>query len=261
MTNEIEMKEIKLFLTALMFLTRIPAPKWLGYSEDSINKCNRYFPLVGLIIGSTGALTYYLASFIVPLSISILLSMISTILLTGGFHEDGFADTCDGFGGGWTQEKILTIIKDSRVGAYGMIGMILLLTLKFSALVSIPSALIIPAIICGHTISRMLAVMTMFNLPYVREDESSKSKPVTKNLHIKDLWIATILGMSSLLLFSHWIIYLTIIPLLIAKFWLDHYFKKWIGGYVGDCLGAIQQVTEVLFYLSIIAIGNGLTYL
>ena len=253
------MRQLRLFFTALMFLTRIPAPKWVGYSSDNINKCNRFFPLVGLIVGGIGALTYYIASFLFPIYISVLLSMVSTILLTGAFHEDGFADTCDGFGGGWTTEKILIIMKDSRVGAYGMIGTILILLMKLASIASIPNALIIPAIICGHSVSRMFAVTTMFTLPYVREDESSKSKPVTKNLHVVDLWIAIIIGLASLLLFQNWIIYTTIIPLLITKIWLDKYFKKWIGGYVGDCLGAVQQVTEVVFYLSIIAMSKIIT--
>ncbi len=248
------MYQLKLFFTALMFITRIPVPKWVGYSEQNLNRCNRFFPLVGIVVGAFGGLVYWLSNFIFPISVSVILSMGSTILLTGAFHEDGFADVCDGFGGGWTKEKIMTIMKDSRVGAYGMIGVILLFILKYSTLNAIPASLFIPSLIAGHSISRMMAVTTMYNLPYVREDESSKSKPVTKNLHIKDLWIAIIIGLLSLLLFRNWMVYLTVIPVLIAKFWLDKYFKKWIGGYVGDCLGTIQQVTEVVFYLSLIAL-------
>ena len=182
--------------------------------------------------------------------------MIATILLTGGFHEDGFADTCDGFGGGWNKEKILLIMKDSRVGAYGMIGTILLLLLKFLAVSSVEQDLIIPAIISAHAISRMFAVSTMYTLDYVREDETSKSKPVTKNITFSDQSIAIITGLASLLIFRNWMVYLCIIPLLITKLWLERYFKKWIGGYVGDCLGTVQQVTEVIFYLGILAIGS-----
>ncbi|MGQ1787737.1 MULTISPECIES: adenosylcobinamide-GDP ribazoletransferase [unclassified Saccharicrinis] len=255
------MKQIKLFFTALMFITRIPVPKWVGYSEKNLNKCNRYFPLVGIIVGGFGALVFWLGSFIFPQSISIILSMVSTILLTGAFHEDGFADVCDGFGGGWTKEKILEIMKDSRVGAYGMIGMILILMLKFLALSSLPVAFVIPSLIAGHSISRTFAVSTMYNLPYVREDELSKSKPVTKNLHIGDLWIAVLIGLCTFLIFVNWTIFLTVIPLLIAKVWLERYFKKWIGGYVGDCLGTMQQVTEVVFYLSIVALSSIVSFI
>ncbi len=254
------MYQLKLLFTALMFITRIPVPKWVGYSEQNLNRCNRFFPLVGIVVGGFGGLVYWLSCYIFPISVSVILSMGSTILLTGAFHEDGFADVCDGFGGGWTKEKIMTIMKDSRVGAYGMIGVILLFILKYATLNAIPASLFIPSLIAGHSISRMMAVTTMYNLPYVREDESSKSKPVTKNLHIKDLWIAIIIGLLSLLLFRNWMVYLTVIPVLVAKFWLDKYFKKWIGGYVGDCLGTIQQVTEVVFYLSLIALVKIITF-
>ena len=248
------MKQLKLFFTALMFLTRIPVPKWVGYSEENINKCNRYFPLVGGIIGIIGGFVFLLANFIFPQKIAIILSMSSTIILTGAFHEDGFADFCDGFGGGMTKEKILEIMKDSRMGAYGTIGMILILLLKFFALSSLPASTIIPALICGHSLSRTIAVSTMYSLPYVREDELSKSKPVTKNLHISDLWIAIIIGVSTLLLFKNWSVFIIVIPVLLTKFWFDRYLKKRIGGYVGDCLGAMQQVSEIVFYLSLLAL-------
>ncbi len=250
------MHQLKLFFTALMFITRLPVPKWVGYSEANLNQCNRYFPLVGIVVGAIGGLIYWLAQFLFPANIAVILSMVATIITTGGFHEDGFADVCDGFGGGWTKEKILTIMKDSRVGAFGMIGTILLLLLKYAALSAIPSSIMMITLISGHAISRTYAVSTMFTLPYVREDELSKSKPVTKNLHKTDFMIAVIIGLLPLLLFSNWHVFLVIITLSITKIWLDIYFKKWIGGYVGDCLGTIQQVTEVVFYLSLVALGT-----
>ena len=248
------MNQLKLFFTALMFITRIPVPKWVGYSEANLNKCNRYFSLVGIVVGGFGALVFWLGSFVFSNEIAVVLSMIATVLLTGAFHEDGFADVCDGFGGGWTKEKILVIMKDSRVGAYALIGMVLILLLKFFALNALSPVMVVPALIAGHSVSRAFAVSTMFTLPYVREDELSKSKPVTKNLHVLDLWIAVVIGLASLLIFRNWMVYLTIVPLLITKVWLERYFKKWIGGYVGDCLGTVQQVTEIVFYLSLIAV-------
>jgi len=248
--------QLRLFFTALMFITRIPVPKWVGYSEHNLNKCNRYFPLVGIVVGSIGALAFYVANFLFNIEIAVILSMIATIITTGAFHEDGFADVCDGFGGGWTTEKIMDIMKDSRVGAYALIGTIMLLLLKFYSITSLPLGIIIPSIIAGHSISRLFAVSTMYSLSYVREDELSKSKPVTKNLKFKDLFIASIIGLLPLLLFKNWIIFLSIVPLVITKVWLEKYYKKWIGGYVGDALGTVQQVTEVVFYLSIIALGT-----
>nr|WP_321451788.1 adenosylcobinamide-GDP ribazoletransferase [uncultured Carboxylicivirga sp.] len=246
--------QINLILTAFSFFTRIPIPFKIAFSQDNLNKCNRYFPLVGYFVGGVAALIYWMASHLLPDSLSILLSMAGTVLLTGAFHEDGFADVCDAFGGGWTKEKILVIMKDSRIGAYGAIGIILLLFTKYTAISSIPTSTIALSMIVGHVISRFMAVWTMHTLLYVREDDSSKSKPITKSLHHKDLVIAVILIIPSFFILSD-IRVLIVIPLLIiTKLLLERYFKKWVGGYTGDCLGTIQQTTEIVIYLTLVAI-------
>ena len=121
--------EIRLFFTALMFFTRLPCPAWVGYSESYLNHSARYFPLVGVIVGGIGGLTFWLAQLIWPPSIAVLLSMLATIAVTGAFHEDGLADSCDGFGGGWGKEQVLAIMKDSRLGTFGAIGLGLILAL------------------------------------------------------------------------------------------------------------------------------------
>ena len=247
-------QQLNLLLTAFGFFTRIPIPFNIAFSQENLNRCNRYLPIVGLVVGSISALVFYSASLLFTTSIAVILSMITSVLLTGAFHEDGFADVCDAFGGGWTKEKILTIMKDSRVGAYGAIGILLLLLLKFFAINEIQPNLIVKAIISAHVISRLMAVWTMHSLNYVREDESSKSKPITKSLQSKDLLLAFVLSLPVLFLFGDLLYFLVLIPAFIAKFWLERYFKKWIGGYTGDCLGSIQQVTEVVVYLSILAI-------
>ena len=247
-------QQFHLLLTAFGFFTRIPIPYKFAFSQEYLNKCNRYLPLVGYVVGGISALVFYLFALIFPHSIAVLLSMSTSILLTGAFHEDGFADVCDAFGGGWTKEKILTIMKDSRVGAYGAIGIFMLLLLKFTVLNEIPSEYIVKAIIIGHVISRLMAVWTMHSLSYVREDESSKSKPVTKALQIKDLIIAFSTALISLVLFTDYRIIFILLPAFTAKKWLEIYFRKWIGGYTGDCLGSIQQVTEVVVYLCMIAL-------
>ncbi len=102
-------REIQIFFAALMFFTRIPCPTWVKHSQETLNKASRYFPLIGWIVGAIGASVFWISSLLFPPVLAVLLSMIATILLTGAFHEDGFADVCDGFGGGWTQEEILRI--------------------------------------------------------------------------------------------------------------------------------------------------------
>ena len=114
-----------------MFLTRIRVPKNIDHSPEYLQQAPRYFPVVGWIVGALSALVFLIFSRYISTDIGILAAMITGILVTGAFHEDGFADVCDGFGGGWTREKILLIMKDSRIGAYGAIGLIAILGSKF----------------------------------------------------------------------------------------------------------------------------------
>nr|WP_315258126.1 adenosylcobinamide-GDP ribazoletransferase [uncultured Flavobacterium sp.] len=259
-------KQLHIFFTALMFYTRIPCPKNIDHNPDYLNKASRYFPLIGWIVGGICFGIYYLASIVFSVEIALILSMIAGILTTGAFHEDGFADVCDGFGGGWTKEKILMIMKDSAIGAYGAIGIVLLFLLKFQALYNLVSLSQIcnlqPAIcnlllfVSAHSISRLSAISIVFTHQYSREDASSKSKPIAQNFTWKEVVGASFLGLLPLMVLSffQWQLLLVLVPVFIARFFLARYFQKWIDGYTGDCLGATQQVCEVIFYLSIIAI-------
>ncbi|QEK51053.1 adenosylcobinamide-GDP ribazoletransferase [Pedobacter aquae] len=247
-------KEIRIFFTAMMFFTRIPCPPSTDHSEEYLNRSSKYFPLIGIIVGSLCALVFWLASFAFSLELSLLLSMVASLLITGAFHEDGFADVCDGFGGGWTKEKILTIMKDSRVGTYGVAGLVLILALKFTALKEIGPSFIIPVLIAGHAISRLNSAILIYTDEYAREDLLSKAKPLATKMRKDDFIIAIIFGIAPLLFFPNLWILLSIIPLLLVKAYFSRYFNKWIGGYTGDCLGTVQQVSEVVFYLSTILI-------
>jgi adenosylcobinamide-GDP ribazoletransferase len=245
-------EELKVFFTALLFYTRIPCPRWVDHSEAYLNKATRYFPLIGWIAGLLSSLVLYLSLGILPLSLAILLSTVAGILLTGAFHEDGFADVCDGFGGGWTKQKILDIMKDSRVGAYGVIGIIFMLAVKsFSLheLAQVDSIFCCKVLIAAHTLSRFSAISLKMTLPYVRENEDSKAKPIAKQTSLRDYCIALAFACIPLLLFKKIEIMILFIPLMIAVLYLRYYFKKWIGGYTGDCLGATQQLTEVVIYI------------
>lgn len=127
-------REIELFFNALRFFTRMPVPRWVGHSTDLLNHSARYFPLVGWLVGLVGAAGFLIVGLALPVSLAIVLSMAATIRFTGAFHEDGFGDVCDGFGGGWDRAQVLSIMKDSRIGAYGAIGLVLMLIAKFLAL-------------------------------------------------------------------------------------------------------------------------------
>jgi adenosylcobinamide-GDP ribazoletransferase len=259
-------KQLHIFFTALMFYTRIPCPKNIDHNPDYLNKASRYFPLIGWIVGGICFGIYYLSSIVFSVEIALILSIIAGILTTGAFHEDGFADVCDGFGGGWTKEKILLIMKDSAIGAYGAIGLVLLFFLKFEAvfslvskseIVNLQSAIcILLLFVSAHSVSRLAAISIVFTHQYSREDASSKSKPIAQNFTWKEVIGALFFGLLPfvVLSFFQWQLLLALVPVFIARFFLARYFQKWIDGYTGDCLGATQQVCEVIFYMSIIAI-------
>jgi adenosylcobinamide-GDP ribazoletransferase len=262
-------KQLHIFFTALMFYTRIPCPKNIDHNPDYLNKASRYFPLIGWIVGGICVGMYYLASLLFSIEIALILSMIAGILTTGAFHEDGFADVCDGFGGGWTKEKILLIMKDSAIGAYGSIGLVLLFLLKFQSLIQLMNNIqnieftiynsqftIFLFFVSAHSVSRLAAISIVFTHQYSREDASSKSKPIAENFTWKEVIGALFFGLLPLVVLSffQWQLLLALVPVFIARFFLARYFQKWIDGYTGDCLGATQQVCEVVFYLSIIGI-------
>jgi len=241
-------RELELFFTALMFFTRLPVPE-LEYSQEKLNSSSRYFPLVGILVGALSATVFMFSTMLFSTNVSVLLSMIGSILITGAFHEDGFADTCDGFGGGYTKEKILEIMKDSRIGAFGAIGIILLLIFKFLLLSEMKPMVIPIAIVSGHAISRFISISLLYSMVYVKEE--GKAKPLSTALPLSSLIVAGFFGLLPLLLFKKPFILLIVIPLLLTRWYLSYYFKKHIGGYTGDCLGAAQQVSEIVFYISI----------
>lgn len=242
-------KEGHIFFAALLFFTRIPCPKRIKVTQEHFSKSARYFPLIGWIVGGFSALAYFSFSFILPQSIAILSSMLFSILLTGGLHEDGLADVCDGFGGGWNKEKILAIMKDSATGVYGAIGIIMVMLFKFSILSESDVTQIPFLLIAAHSISRFVAVTFMYTHNYARANEESKSKNVAQKMSFVSLIIAVLFGITPLLLFNNGFIFLILIPLILTKWLLARYFTKWIGGYTGDCLGATQQISEIVFYV------------
>lgn len=247
-------RELHIFLTATMFYTRIPCPKWVDHNPEILSKSSKYISLIGIVIGVIGALIFYGASFVFSNEIAILFSMVATIYATAGFHEDGFADVCDGFGGGWTKEKILVIMKDSSIGVYGGIGIIMILAFKFCSLSEISIKFIPLAIIAGHSTSRLMATTLLFTHRYVRATEDSKSKSAAKKMSVNMLLVNTLLGCLPLLFFKRWEVFLVLIPMYLSKMFLAAKFKKWIGGQTGDCAGAVQQVSEVVFYLSLVVL-------
>lgn len=237
-----------------MFYTRIPVPGSLAFSNERLNRSTRYFTLIGWIVGGIGAVVFYGLNIFLLLPVAVFLSMMATVFVTGAFHEDGFADFCDGFGGGYTRKKIFTIMKDSRIGTYGTVGLIGMLGTKFLALQSFPATVIPLVLIAAHAFSRTMPVLIIFTSWYSREDELSKTKPIGKRGKSSDLVLAVLFGLLPMVLLP-WQLMAVVLPLsLFITFLFKKYIERKIGGYTGDCLGALQQIIEVLFYLCLLAI-------
>jgi adenosylcobinamide-GDP ribazoletransferase len=261
-------RELRIFFTALMFFTRIPCPAWVDHDEEFLHKSSRYFPLIGWIVGGLGAVACSLAVWSgAALELALVLSLVATVFATGAFHEDGFADMCDGFGGGWTKERILAIMQDSRLGTFGAIALALLLACKVLALVQIAevlqgssSALRFHAVLglvllTGHALSRFLAVTFLVTDEYARLDGESKAKPLATRMNTGEIAFAALCGLLPLVLLAallSWWVLVVLVPLVLVRMRLAGFFRRWIGGYTGDCLGGTQQLCEVVFYLGLI---------
>lgn len=257
-------KEWRNFLLALGFFTRIPVPSLQDFKEEDLNHSAKYFPLVGIIVGGVGAVAYILAANIFPSNIAILISMAATIYVTGAFHEDGLADSVDGLGGGWEREQMLTIMQDSRLGTFGAVALFFILFAKYQVLNALPAALVALALIVAHALSRLSAVYVMASLTYAKP--SGKAKPLATRVQASDLVVATLFGLlplvllggyySTLIVSVNHLLLLTLsclLPVFFTWFWWRSKIKRWLGGYTGDCLGAMQQMTELAFYLGLLA--------
>ncbi len=244
--------QLHIFLNAVMFYTRIPVPKNLPYSDEILNRSTRFFPIIGWIVGGIGAVVFYGLQFVLPIELAILLSMLITVFVTGAFHEDGFADFCDGFGGGSTRERILSIMKDSRLGTYGSIGLIGILATKYLSLHAMPVLSIPLMLITGHTLSRLMPVLVIYTSEYSRDDATSKTKPIGKRGKDFDFLMAWVFGIAPLFFIPLEYSIATFPVLLLTTYIFRRYITRKLGGYTGDCLGALQQIAEVEIYLGFV---------
>lgn len=270
---------VREFLTAVQFFTRIPITgrlaEWVGFSPELLRASAGHFPGVGLVVGVAAATAYALVNALLPEThvtplVAAVLSTVLTVLMTGGFHEDGLADVADGLGGSYDRTRALDIMKDSRVGAFGAMALVLALLAKVALLALLGSVESVPtgwdeapfsswyvcaALVAGHTVSRALPLLLIAWLPHVGDTAASKSKPLADQITARSLAIAGLWFFMALSLVG---IALDAIDLIVAcsfsalaLLWMGRWFKRRLQGFTGDCLGATQQVCEIAFYLGL----------
>ncbi|MFC3114163.1 adenosylcobinamide-GDP ribazoletransferase [Cellvibrio fontiphilus] len=249
-------QQLNLFFLALGFFSRIPMPAWVEYSPELLNRSSRYYTLVGWLLGALVALVFLAASYFFSTNTSIWLAMVFSLLLTGAFHEDGLADTADGFGGAFAREKKLQIMKDSRIGSYGAAALIMALLGKYVLLAD--SSAIALSLLVAYPLSRTLAASLIFTMPYVADEDSSKSKPLANNQSKMDFFILILTALPVFLLLHWQAAIMLAAALVLLRQLLQAYFLKQIGGYTGDCLGAAQQIAELSIYAALLLIATAM---
>ena len=233
-------------LLAFQFMTRIPI-SGLPRDPRGLARAAKFFPVVGLVIGLIAvAIERVLVARVQPQLLALVL-IVYLVLITGALHEDGLADAADGFGGGWTKEKILLIMRDSRIGSFGAVAITLSLLSRFILISNTSPARLPGFLVASSVLCRWTALPLGFWLPYAREDRGLGAAVAGQLPLASLLWgtgfaalsAAAVLGLGSLL---PWLITL----LITAASGL--YFKRHIQGVTGDCFGATNQVTEVAIY-------------
>ncbi len=252
-------KELNIFFNAVLYYTRIKVPKSVICTDRTLSKAFRYFPLVGLGIGALGALIFTGASCVLPLNVSVILSLTGILLITGGLHEDGLADFCDGFGGGRDKESILRIMKDSHIGTYGVLSLIILFLLKYTLLINISPELLIWVIICANGAGRFNPVL-MIRLSKYARNENSKSMHTKLGVSYTEIIPAFIFGYAPLFLFGYAFALTYILAATIILFLFRAYLNKKTGGFTGDTLGALIQFSELVFYMLFIIFSRWSVY-
>ena len=275
---------IRHYLLALQFFSRIPVTgrlaDWVGFSPTMLRASAAHFPGVGWLVGGVVAVFTWVLLALLPSGpmmpyaplVAAVLGTCFSVLLTGAFHEDGLADVADGLGGTLDRNRALEIMKDSRVGAFGAIAVVLALLAKVSLLAllgSLHAMLMCVALFTAHVMSRTWPLLTIRLLPHVGDAAGSKSKPLADQISLKSLFVAFLwCFMAVAQVFIAWGAMIFVVPgvdgLALAQWlaagllasalawaWMARWFARRLQGFNGDCLGATQQVCEIAFYLGL----------
>lgn len=244
------------FLAALRFLTSIPIPfkreEWdRPMTQQQFARSLVYYPLVGLILGGILCGLYWLFSSFLPLLLADAMIIGLLAYLTGGLHLDGLIDTFDGLAGGHrSPERRLQIMKTPDVGAIGAVAGILLLLLEFAALVSVPQGYVYIALVLMTVLSRWAMAYAVFSYPYARETGMGKELKSGSNQWV--LPVASLLALLIVVIFGHWIGFITMVLIWVLILGVAAFFKSKFGGLTGDTYGALNEITEFTVLLLVV---------
>jgi len=240
---------------ALIFFTRLPFWRLYQPPKACYETVVEHWPLVGWLTGGVMAATLYGASMVLPYQVAVLVAIVMRLLLTGALHEDGLADFLDGFGGGGSnRQRILDIMKDSHIGTYGVIGLVLYLLLLFFSLSSMSQEMAALAILAADPYAKMLTAQLVSMMPYARREEEAKAKVIYRKITLVSGVSLAVQGLLPIGLFVWYmgIVWeaLIFIPALVMYFLYLLIWRR-LHGYTGDCCGAVCLMVELSVYLTL----------
>jgi adenosylcobinamide-GDP ribazoletransferase len=233
-------------MVAFQFLTRIPMPS-IAYEADSLSRATKFFPLVGLVIGFGAVLLQRLLLFRLSRPLVALIVLIYLVMITGCLHEDGLADTADGFGGGRTRDQILAILKDSRIGSYGATALTLSLLARYLLLSSLPLKQFAAYVISSQVLCRWSSLPLSYFLPPAREQDGQGAR-VAKLTSLASLIFGSIFSFAVVALALRWSAVTPALVTILTVALSGWVYARKIGGVTGDCFGAANQLTEIAVY-------------
>ncbi len=256
--------EWRLLLVALQYFTRLPTPVFAQFDSAWLSQSVRYFPIVGMVVGAIGAGVLVLCAQVLPMPIAALIALVTTVVVTGAFHEDGLADTYDALGGHVSRSRALEIMRDSRIGTYGAAALGFALLLRWQAIAALPLWAAAATLVCAHAAARATAASLMATLPYVRLEDDAKAKPVAQDLRLGNLLLTLSAGLLPIAIciivvpVMRWPLCVGLVALLGVRAGCARWFRRRLGGYTGDTLGCCEQLGEIAFLLAVVAMSNAL---
>jgi adenosylcobinamide-GDP ribazoletransferase len=247
--------ELPAFLLALQFLTRLRLPVEVEYAPDAMRDSPRWYPAAGVVVGVICGVIYWGAAGLFTPVLAALLAVAAGVIVTGGLHEDGFADACDGLGGNRPRERVLEIMRDSRIGTYGVLGLGLMMAGKVAALAALPGVAVPFVLIAGHAASRASMLWVMASSDYVRDQGagSAVAGGVDQRTMVTALVVTGLALVPLVFVVPGMALLAGLCGLAAGHFAMRRRFEARLGGYTGDCLGAVQQCSEIGFYLGLLA--------
>ena len=235
--------------TAFQFLTRLPLSR-LPYDSGALSRSAKYFPLVGLVMGVVGSVLYLWLVRHLPVAIAAFWTLAFFVLATGGLHEDGLADVADAFGGGWKREQILTILKDSRIGTFGTLALLISVGLRLLLMANLPLNRFAAYIISGQVLCRWTALPLGYTLLAARESSADgQGARLARQISGGSLAMGSLFTVAIVVYALRWTTWIPIVATLVVTFFSGLYYWRRIGGITGDCFGATSQLAEIAVYL------------